>query len=426
MLQQAMMQNMAGSQPGAQNTMKGLLGNNYQSPMQGGLLGAAQAIAPMSGYTKTPVSMGQVLGAAGGGYQQGRNQAMMQNMMAGGQMQNMQAKNLKIQQIQAQMKAAQVAAQQAAGQRAMVANLRANPDYKDLASLPDSQFMAEVMKMRDPMYGKYVKKPGEVIAKVDGSDAAEGGVDHFARAGLPLTQAEMAKYYPNATAYESYHWDDKGVTPKRQSGGKGAFEIESNLSDGWKPYKTMGEEVLRGAHIVGTALEKRTGPSDIVAIKSFERMIEKSVVRSDDVAMQAGAVGLRDRAMQFLANWKEGDLLSDTTRSEMQQMANEILSITMEQQVMPNLTDTIDRADNYKGVRRSKIITDKQRDRLLNWEKSKFTFEVGDDPDKVPDAVFIADGRNAYNAPGQTEENRKAIQEEFIKRGLSPNLLRQK
>jgi hypothetical protein len=51
--------------------IQGLLGQNYQTPMQGGLLGAAQAVAPMAGYTSRPVSMGQVLGAAGGGAMRG-------------------------------------------------------------------------------------------------------------------------------------------------------------------------------------------------------------------------------------------------------------------------------------------------------------------------------------------------------------------
>ncbi len=90
--------------------IQGLLGQNYQTPMQGGLLGAAQAVAPLAGYTSRPVSMGQVLGAAGGGALRGQQQAQMQNMMMGSNVQQMQ-------QAQAQMEAAQRAATLAAEQR---------------------------------------------------------------------------------------------------------------------------------------------------------------------------------------------------------------------------------------------------------------------------------------------------------------------
>ena len=82
--------------------LKSLLGQQYMSPMQGMIQGASQAIAPMTGYTKTPVSMGQLIGAAGGGAMQGQNQARQQNMQ--GAMQNMS-----IAQVQAQMAAAKLA-----------------------------------------------------------------------------------------------------------------------------------------------------------------------------------------------------------------------------------------------------------------------------------------------------------------------------
>ena len=91
--------------------IQGLLGQNYQTPMQGGLLGAAQAVAPLAGYTSRPVSMGQVIGAAGGGAMRGQQQAQMQNMMMGSNVQQMQ-------QGKAQMEAAKVAAGLAAKDRA--------------------------------------------------------------------------------------------------------------------------------------------------------------------------------------------------------------------------------------------------------------------------------------------------------------------
>ena len=87
--------------------LKSLLGQQYMSPSQGAMQGAARGIAPMTGYTKTPVSMGQLIGAAGGGAMQGQQQARQQNMQGA-------AQNMQMQQVQAQMKAAGLASDKAA------------------------------------------------------------------------------------------------------------------------------------------------------------------------------------------------------------------------------------------------------------------------------------------------------------------------
>ena len=54
----------------------GLLGD--MTPKQYGLLGATQSIQPFMGYTKTPVSAGQLLAAAGSGYVGGMQQGKQQ------------------------------------------------------------------------------------------------------------------------------------------------------------------------------------------------------------------------------------------------------------------------------------------------------------------------------------------------------------
>ncbi len=75
LLQQQAMQDLLKTQ---QFKQQGLLGD--MTPKQYGLLGATQALQPFMGYTKTPVSAGQVLAAAGSGYmggmQQGRQQIL--------------------------------------------------------------------------------------------------------------------------------------------------------------------------------------------------------------------------------------------------------------------------------------------------------------------------------------------------------------
>ena len=100
--------------------LKSLLGQQYMSPMQGGMQGAAQAIAPMTGYTKTPVSMGQLIGAAGGGMQQGQRQAQQQNML--GAMQNMSMEEMQ-NKMAASKAATSLATQQRAAVTAMAAKL---------------------------------------------------------------------------------------------------------------------------------------------------------------------------------------------------------------------------------------------------------------------------------------------------------------
>jgi len=81
----------------------------YINPAMSAMGGAAQAIAPMTGYTKTPTSMGQVLAALGGGAMQGQNQATQQN--------------LSMQQIQQKMQDAQIARDMAAAQSKALQNM---------------------------------------------------------------------------------------------------------------------------------------------------------------------------------------------------------------------------------------------------------------------------------------------------------------
>lgn len=61
-----------------QEQPKGLLG--MSSPKQMGLLGATQGIQPYMGYTDKPVSLGQVLAGAGGGYTSGLQAGYQQDL----------------------------------------------------------------------------------------------------------------------------------------------------------------------------------------------------------------------------------------------------------------------------------------------------------------------------------------------------------
>jgi len=81
----------------------------YINPAMSAMGGAAQAIAPMTGYTSKPVGMGQVLAALGGGAMQGQNQATQQN--------------LSMQQIQQKMQDAQIARDMAAAQSKALQNM---------------------------------------------------------------------------------------------------------------------------------------------------------------------------------------------------------------------------------------------------------------------------------------------------------------
>ena len=81
---------MAANNPLIQQYLQGLLGNQYQTPMQGGLMGAAGAMGPLAGVRNRKVGMGEALAAAAGGAQQGMQQSQMQNMMMGSNVQQMQ------------------------------------------------------------------------------------------------------------------------------------------------------------------------------------------------------------------------------------------------------------------------------------------------------------------------------------------------
>lgn len=61
-----------------QEQPKGLLG--MSSPQQMGLLGAIQGVQPYMGYTDKPVSLGQVLAGAGGGYASGLQTGYQQDL----------------------------------------------------------------------------------------------------------------------------------------------------------------------------------------------------------------------------------------------------------------------------------------------------------------------------------------------------------
>ncbi len=256
--------------------------------------------------------------------------------------------------------AATMAAGEAAKRRQQIALLRKLPKYAHLADRPDKEFMEAIS--RDPV------KLGAAETLIDPTtgETMFGGPTGNAKINRLMTDEERSAYAPHATEYEAYYWDAKG-NPKRMEGGKGAYIIEGDLQKQLKPYKDGADKVMRGAKIVSSALDKKTGPSDIVAIKSFERMIEDSVVRSDDIEMQARAVGLKQRLDLLLKNWTEGQLLGDTTRQQMRAMADEILSITMEGSVLPNVEELVERAGKYRGVTRGKVISDKRLAKIRDW-----------------------------------------------------------
>lgn len=65
--------------------MQGLLGSMYVDPRMASYGGAARAIAPFTGFTKYPTSLGQVIGAAGAGGYGGLLGANRQNLTSYGQ-----------------------------------------------------------------------------------------------------------------------------------------------------------------------------------------------------------------------------------------------------------------------------------------------------------------------------------------------------
>jgi len=430
------MQNPAQSQ-GAQGQdyqqmLKGLLGSGYQDPMQGGLLGAAQAIGGMSGYTKTPVSMGQVLGAAGAGMGQGRQQAMARNAAMGGQQQQMQQRNMQIQQMQAQMGAATLAAKRAQEQRDIVKKLRTNEKYESISGLPDTQFMAAAMEMNKPMYGKVIKKPGEKLVNIKAfGEKEDGEVDYYARAGSALSpkQRQDAGLVGDAV----WVWDKNGIVPKKLSGDT-PMEIEKSLITAIKPYRNAATALLTKAQTVSSSLAQGTGSGDIAAIKSFERMIEDAVTRKDDIDMQNAAQSALGRFGAFIANFKEGDILTPQKRSEIQDMANQMLRVGMTGNVMTNINELHERAGTYKGVKVERMMSSKMYEDLSNWKQylgdSKallsgvITQPKKGSPKKFPAATFIADGKSAWQKNQGNPAAMAEIEKLWIAKGLNPAMLR--
>ena len=122
-----------------------------------------------------------------------------------------------------------------------------------------------------------------------------------------------------------------------------------------KPQIEQTEATQIGMDKVLSALDQKNGTADIAAITAFIKMIDEGVVRGEEVRLQREAQSLKNYAGTIIQQWKEGDILSDTVRGRMANMARLIQNSVM-QTTARSLADTKSIVDRTEGLDWSMVV----------------------------------------------------------------------
>jgi hypothetical protein len=276
-----------GNQPGL---LQGML-----NPQNAAMLQMASSLLKSRAPSLNPgnASFGGAVGNAMQAGMQGYNQA---------QQQQMQRKNQGMQQqlMQQQIDAGKAGAAQAAQNKMMVGALRKLPKYKEIANLPDSDFMAGVKARQDPMYGKVKMGQGDYISDFTGAATTPPkpkAPEHYEWAGDNLVPVSGGKYDPQSPENR-----DKRVTPLRN-----------------EFVKASGEFIkVRDAY--GTVAAASADPSpagDLALIFAYMKMLDPgSTVREGEFANAQNSGGVPDRVKAMYNNVISGERLSKNIRDD--------------------------------------------------------------------------------------------------------------
>lgn len=268
---------------------QGLLSNN--APVQDGLLGASAAALSLGGNTRTPTSMGQVIGKALQGYR--------------------------------------------SGELAGVKRQRAEGEY------------ARQQQMIDK-YGPGYDIPGVAQAQIEGQVAAQGAQRLEAMMNPqgpgpqgPGSQGLVAQgALPGGNAQTAQPVDEVFnhsmgfvMTPARQSELRFAQQKgPSKLADTIKGFQSDDRTASNDARTriqkpftalrlvsvqhnkVQKSLMRKDGPGDLTGVTSIQKMIDGGIVRKEDMDNWARTIGLADTWSALFQRAADGQLLKNKTR----------------------------------------------------------------------------------------------------------------
>ena len=274
---------------------QGLLANN--APVQDGLLGASAAALSLGGNTRTPTSMGQVIGKALQGYRSGE--------LAG---------------VKRQREEKEYAMKMATAKQATIGRDQLAQAYPHMA---------------DAIRGGLVD-PKDQYQEVDGS--------------LIDTWAMRA---PGAQPIKKKIDQSKLFDPDGNMNRKGQLKYEADWRKEIKPTVKLVRETVTAVNKVTASLKRKTGTADIAGINSYQRLIDDAAVRGEDIALQASTVSWFGQLARYKTKAATGQLLPQNIRTEMAAMALALQqSTTSNARIeMQGYKDVVDRTPGIKWDR---------------------------------------------------------------------------
>lgn len=338
--------------------LTGLLGG-FDDPKTLGLLGMAAPLLQAGGYSQTPVSLGQALGAGlqGGvqGYQMGRQSQQL------GQMREMQLAEM---QRAAKQREAQAAAFQRIVSPGMTPEMTGGPTRANAAALPNAQFTPDQLAMLEamgPEAGMQVLA-SRAFAKPERTVVAPGatvlGPDnqpiYTAPAADKTFKVGDTRVIEMGDQKITQEWDGKtwnrlgtaprsteqrnvqtvtlndgifklnpdgslgprlGDRPERAEGEGREFTQEKNIRAEYTTASKPFEELRQHWTRLNAAHNQKDGPGDIALVYSFMKMLDPtSVVREGEFATAQNAGGVPDQVMQIYNRALRGERLPDEVR----------------------------------------------------------------------------------------------------------------
>lgn len=341
--------------------LTGLLGG-FDDPKTLGLLGMAAPLLQAGGWSQTPVSLGQAMGAGlqGGvqAYAQGRQSQQL------GQMREMQLAEM---QRAAKQREAQAAAFQRIVSPGMTPEMTGGPTRANAAALPNARFTPDQLAMLEamgPEAGMQVlaqqtfrkpdpiklganeelrdpRDPSKVLArgvtpdktfKVGDTRVIEMGDQKITqewdgktwqryatapRSTEPRTRMREVTlddgvYLVNDDTKDKFYL---GPRPNRNEGEGREFTQEKNIRAEYTTASKPFEELRQHWTRLNAAHNQKDGPGDIALVYSFMKMLDPtSVVRETEFATAETAGGVPERIWQLYNRVRAGERLPDEVR----------------------------------------------------------------------------------------------------------------
>ena len=299
---------------------------------QQALLNAAISALSMSGQTRQPIGMGQVLAGALGAGMEGYNQSFdrtLKQMVTGMQLAEFKKKQDAQKRYQELLKTAEAPQQipMATGKGSQLEML-SRPEFGGDMAVPETvaALRANLPKAIDPVKANAAAL--QFLAETDPAKYAE----LTAKQDTLPADIKSALAYMNLTpeqqkAYETIQNIKSPKTILDMTGGQKGFENEMKLRGEFKSepvYKAFNEMQSAYGQITDS-LKKNSPAGDLAGATKFMKLLDPgSVVRESELAMAMSATGLLDRATNYAQMVIGGTKLTESQRKDFQDLADKL------------------------------------------------------------------------------------------------------